>query len=601
MIVATKSRSRLAILYLALFLAMPSAIAGNQGGLINWQDWDDDLFDRAREQKRMVILDLEAVWCHWCHVMEAKTYSHKDVAELINKHFIPVRVDADANPIIAARYGRWGWPATIVFDAEGNEIVKRRGYIPTIGMLSMLEAIIADPSPGPSVFFEPEAVPTKEVALKIDYRRKLEDSFFDLYDGEFGGWGRIHKFVNSPATEYAFELGRTGKREHELMAKLTLHQGLKLIDPEWGGVYQYSDQKDWLSPHFEKIMFYQAENLRLYSLAYARWDNEAYLEAANSIIRYMDEFLLAPEQAYYTSQDADLNDEVDGHVFFPLSNEQRRAMGMPRVDTNIYARENGWMIRALLSYYNVTGNHAILKRAKAIAGFIGRNRSLKGGGFSHGSNDKHGPFLGDNLAMAQAFVALYQSTAERSWLDKAGTTLSFIQRHFKNTDGGYNSAAVEPASRGVFSKPIRQIEENAGLARISNLLSHYTGDKARRDMAEHAMRYLAAPQLSEIFIFQPDILLADYELSRDPVHITVVGNKKDKAAQELFAAARAYAASYLRVDWWDRSEGTLPNDNIQYPELERAALFACSDNACSQPMYEGDSIDAAIENLYDES
>ena len=107
--------------------------------------------------------------------------------------------------------------------------------------------------------------------------------------------------------------------------------------------------------------------------------------------------------------------------------------------------------------------------------------------------------------------------------------------------------------------------------------------------------------MSEIFIFQPDILLADYELGRDPVHITVVGSKHDDNAQKLFAAARAYAASYLRVDWWDPAEGALPNDNIEYPELERAALFACTDSACSQPMYEGDSVDAAIANLYDES
>ena len=595
-----KSICRLIILYFSLLLTMSPAAAASQGGLIDWQNWDDDLFERARQQKRMIILDLEAVWCHWCHVMEAKTYSHKDVAELINKHFIPVRVDADANPVIAARYGRWGWPATIVFTAEGNEIVKRRGYIPTIGMLSMLEAIIADPSPGPSVFFEPEAIATEAAALDAEYRRKLEDTFFDLYDGEFGGWGRIHKFVNSSATEYAFELGRIGRREHELMARLTLHQGLKLIDPEWGGVYQYSDQKDWLSPHFEKIMFYQAENLRLYSLAYARWENEAYLDAANSIIRYMDEFLLAPEQAYYTSQDADLNDEVDGHAFFPLNNVQRRALGMPRIDTNIYARENGWMIRALLAYYNATGDEAELRRAIAIADFIGRNRSIEDGGFSHGANDKHGPYLGDNLAMTQAFIALYQSTAERIWLDKASATLAFIQKHFENVDGGYNSATAEPASRGVFSKPIRQIEENAGLARISNLLSHYSGDTRHREVAEHAMRYLAAPQLSEIFIFQPDILLADYELGRDPVHVTVVGSKQDENAQKLFAAARNYAASYLRVDWWDAAEGALPNDNIVYPELERAALFACSDSACSQPMYDGDALNEAIANLYTE-
>ena len=71
------------------------------------------------------------------------------------------------------------------------------------------------------------------------------------------------------------------------MARLTLHNGLQLIDPVWGGVYQYSDQLDWRSPHFEKIMFYQAENLRLYSLAYARWEDPTYLEAMQAIHAYL--------------------------------------------------------------------------------------------------------------------------------------------------------------------------------------------------------------------------------------------------------------------------------------------------------------------------
>lgn len=586
------------IIVLLFFVVPESAISTEKESLIKWQDWNAGLFEKAHRLNRMVILDLEALWCHWCHVMEEKTYSHPDVAELINKHFIPVRVDADANPAIAARYGRWGWPATIVFTAEGKEIVKRRGYIPTIGMLSMLEAIVADPSPGPSVFFEPPAIPSDSPRLEAAYRNKLEDTFYELYDAEFGGWGRLHKFVNVPATEYAMELARIGKREHSIMVRQTLRQGLKLIDPEWGGVYQYSDQKDWLSPHFEKIMFYQSENLRLYSLAYARWRDEDYLDAAKRIIRYLDDFLLAPEQVYYTSQDADLSSEVDGHEFFRLTDDQRREMGIPRIDTHIYARENGWMIRALLTFYNATGEVSALKRALKVADFIIANRDLQGGGFRHGENDRHGPFLGDNLAMTQAFLALYQSTAQRQWLDRATTTLDFIERNFRNYLGGYNSAAKEPADTGVFELPVRQVEEIAALARIANLVAHYSGDNKHRRIAEHAMRYLAAPQLSEIFIFQPDILLADYELTRDPVHITVVGDKNDQASKVLFEAALAYPTSYVRIDWWDRKEGALPNDNVVYPKLEKAALFACSDNACSQPIYDGELLQSAINNLY---
>jgi uncharacterized protein YyaL (SSP411 family) len=315
--------------------------------------------------------------------------------------------------------------------------------------------------PGPSVWAETVASPSNDASLSKVLRRKLQNAFYRLYDSEFGGWGNIHKFVNASATEYAIEQARLGERDQALMARLTLHHGLKLIDPEWGGVYQYSDQLDWLSPHFEKIMFYQAENLRLYSLAYARWERPEYLDAIKSIHSYLQNFLLAPDGGFYTSQDADLNLEIDGHEFFALSNEKRRMLGIPKVDNNIYSRENGWMINALLAMYVATGSEEVLEQAKASAQYIIDNRSIGGGGFSHGETDTSGPFLGDNQAMARAFIALYQNTTERHWLNKANETLEFIEVNFRNAEGGYNSAAVEPSQEGVFANPVRQIDEIA--------------------------------------------------------------------------------------------------------------------------------------------
>jgi uncharacterized protein YyaL (SSP411 family) len=587
-------------LILLTLLALPTQASATSGeaSLIEWQSWDKDLFARAREQQRMIILDLDAVWCHWCHVMEEKTYRNHEVAKLINQHFIAVRVDADANPDIASRYGRWGWPATIVFTADGNEIVKRRGYIPAIGMLSMLEAIIKDPSPGPSVWHEPKATPAGTAALDDELRDKMQRVYFDIYDAHFGGWGRIHRFVNSPAIEYAIEQARLGQREHELMARLTLHNGLQLIDPVWGGVYQYSDQLDWRSPHYEKIMFYQAENLRLYSLAYARWQDPAYLEAMNSIHSNLVNFLLDPEGGFFTSQDADLNLEVDGHAYFPLDDAGRRALGLPRIDNNIYARENGWVIGALLGLYAANENATALEQALAATEFVIQHRRLANGGFSHGANDIGGPYLADNQSMAQAFIALYRATGDRRWLDELTLTLEFIEASFKNAEGGYNSATAEPASVGVFAEPTRLVEEIAALARTANLAAHYLGTATPGNIADHAMRYLAAPELSELFIFQPAILLADYELNNAPAHITIVGAKQDAQAAALYAAARAFPGSYLRLNWWDRSEGALPNANVVYPQLEKAAAFVCSDNACSRPLFDAAEIAPMVEQLY---
>ena len=115
-----------------------------------------------------MLLDLGAVWCHWCHVMEEITYRDPEVIRLIGERYIAVSVDQDSRPDLSNRYEDYGWPATIVFDADGNEIVKRQGYIPPRPMASMLQAIIDDPTPGPSVLPEEEIVPASSASLSAE-------------------------------------------------------------------------------------------------------------------------------------------------------------------------------------------------------------------------------------------------------------------------------------------------------------------------------------------------------------------------------------------------------------------------------------------------
>ena len=140
-------------LFLLTLVASSGADEKKKPG-IEWREWSDDIFAQAKKQNRFVLLDLGAVWCHWCHVMEEITYRDPKVIASINSKYIPVRVDQDSRPDLSNRYEDYGWPATIVFNTDGSEIVKRQGYIPPKPMASMLQAIIDDPSPGPSIVAE---------------------------------------------------------------------------------------------------------------------------------------------------------------------------------------------------------------------------------------------------------------------------------------------------------------------------------------------------------------------------------------------------------------------------------------------------------------
>ena len=565
---------------------------------LDWQPWSDKVFADAKRENRFVLLDLEAVWCHWCHVMDANTYSDPVVIKLLESRYIVVKADQDSRPDLSSRYEDYGWPATIVFDGDGHEIVKRQGYLAPDEMSSMLQAIIDDPSPGPSVEPAPKLTIPANAILAAPIRAKLLANYFAGYDPKYGSWGTDQKFLDWDSVEYSMVLARRdGNKQAENMARQTLDEQLHLLDPAWGGVYQYSTDGDWNSPHFEKIMQMQAENLRIYSLAYAQWQDPKYLHAAQEIRRYLKNFLTSPQGAFYTSQDADV---IEGHHsvdYFALDDSHRRAQGVPRVDKHIYARENGWAINALLALYAATGDSSVLGDALRATRWILVNRELPAGGFRHDAADANGPYLSDTIAMERVFLALYGATADRQWLTRAEAAMKFIDANFRDKQGAGFDSSKTPTDHAYTPHPQR--DENIAVSRAANLLFHITGNETDKQIAERAMRYVAAdPVVYRLPAAGP--LLADYELSSEPLHLTIVGGKNDPIAKNLFEQGLRYPSSYKRLEWWDPSQGAagrLPNPDVQYPSLKVSAAFICTSRTCSPPIFKPADMHAKIDRL----
>jgi uncharacterized protein YyaL (SSP411 family) len=596
----------LAASWLLLISGMP-ARAKN----VDWRTtWADSAFSQAAREHKFVLLDLHAVWCHWCHEMDWTTYADPGVQAVIARHYVAVSVDADSDPALTSRYGDWGWPATIVLAADGTEIVKRRGYIAPAQMLSLLDAIVADPSPGPSVGAVLKIKNSSTISLAEKDRAALSETVDALYDVANAGWGTEHKYIDAAAVEWSFAALDAGNQLAMTKVRRTLDANQNLIDPVWGGVFQYSDQQDWQSPHYEKLLSYQADDLRIYSEAYSRWHRKTDLEAAQKLYSYLTTFLSAPDGGFCVSQDADVSARMTGQEFYAKDDAARRAAGMPKIDVHEYSRETGWAIRALSKYYDVTGDAAALNRAERGAEWALSTRAIAGGGFSHGGAGSGansatqapggappGPFLDDNIAMTQAFLALYRSTGNREWLKSAVATLEFIDTKLRDPRGGYRASPPIPNTRGVFREPVRDVSQNSAVVRTASMLHHYTAAERHLQIARHAMKYLSVFVAAANDQFRPDILLADRDLAEAPIHITVVGGKDDPAARSLHAAALQYPTDYLQVDWWDRREGRLPDPGITYPELKRPAAFACTANACSTPVYEPSQIQERVRSV----
>ena len=126
-----------------------------------------------------------------------------------------------------------------------------------------------------------------------------------------------------------------------------------------------------------------------------------------------------------------------------------------------------------------------------------------------------------------------------------------------------------------------------------NMLGHYTGNSRYHEMARHALRFLSAPSIGERQGFEvAGLLLASREVNAPPLHLTIVGRKDDPAARALFRAAIGHRITYKRVEWWDNREGKLPNDDVEYPKLDKAAVFVCTDRSCSPPIFDPAKITA---------
>lgn len=563
-----------------LFLAIATPLASGNPGLIPWQPYGDAAFAQARADGRYVLLELEAVWCHWCHVMDARTWTDPTVATAVAEHYVPVRADHDARPDLAERYRDYGWPAIVILDGEGREIVKRAGYIPPDGMARLLAAVVADPSPEAAPAAEP-TVWASSPLLDATIRGELERRWMATHDAARGGLKGFQKIVDRDATEYALLRAAAGDTVSARMARADLAGARRLLDPVWGGVYQYSTGGDWKRPHYEKLAFIQADYLRLFALGYAAFGDPRDRAAIGAIHAYLRRFLRSPEGAFYTSQDADLRPGEHSAAYFALDDAGRLKRGLPRVDRSIYARENGLIAAALIQAHAATGEPALLEDAIRAVEYMGATRRPPGGGYAHGAADPAGPYLADSLALLRALVALHGATGERRWLTEATATADFIAARFARPDSpGFRTAV--PAGP---LPPVATLEENLALARVANLLSAYSGEPRHRAMAESALRYLATPQVALARLSDPGILIADRELANDPAHLTVVGGRDDPAARRLFAAAARWPVVYKRVEWWDRSEGPLPNPDVAYPELGRAAAFVCAEGRCSRPLF----------------
>ena len=365
----------------ALGLAASAYLRSARHQPIAWMEWGAEAFAKAKAEDKPVLLDIGAVWCHWCHVMDRESYENAETARIINDLFVAVKVDRDERPDVDSRYqaavstisGQGGWPLTAFLTPDGkpyfggtyfppDDRYGRPGF-PRV-LLTMAEAFQkrrdeVEESAGGVLLAIEENESFSGRAEGLDLERlgpellvKLVDAATSQFDEMNGGFGSQPKFPHSGALDLLIDAaGRGGVKSggmkgggSPLMDDEAVHEWatrsgevaqfslLKMAaggihDQLAGGFHRYSVDERWVVPHFEKMAYDNTELLKNYVHAFQAFGNPEFARVARGIVRWMDEWMSDRERGgFYASQDADDSLDDDGDYFTWTVAEARREL-----------------------------------------------------------------------------------------------------------------------------------------------------------------------------------------------------------------------------------------------------------------------------------
>jgi uncharacterized protein YyaL (SSP411 family) len=560
-----------------------------------WQPWSADAFAQARSQRKLILLSVQAEFCHWCHVMNATTYRDPRVVALLRERFVTLRVDEAERPDLSARYADWGWPATALLTPEARGIVTLRGHRPAQDFLHLLRELVAELDAGGALAPRESPRPgAGDSDLARGHARALAQ-LDALYDSAQGGWGRPQKYPFAAPVEHAFlrafVAGEAARRERALA---TLRGHAQLIDPVAGGMFQYSLRGVWSAPHYEKLASIQAGALANFAEAYRASGEARWLDDAHHIARYVLTSLRAANGAFFASQNADAGalgepDYLEGARFYALDAGARARVAEPARDEHVYANLNGQLIQGLLALHRASPDPGLLATAREACAALTASHA-RGPAFAHEAGDDGAlVYLSDQVEMATALLALADASAERDYRARAYATMDFvIARLSDRTHGGFFAQSEDASAVGVFAERQKPAADNARFARLLLTRARREDDPALRALAEQTLAaQLGDEQLARQGRKVSDLLLGLEHATSGYVTFSIVGFEDDPRTRALYDVAyRAYVPhGILRLE--------APGES-HYPYPDRPAVYLCSDSACSAPASTPEELSSAL-------
>jgi len=319
---------------------------------VHWHPWGEAAFALAQAEDKPILLDIGAVWCHWCHVMDRESYEDPEVASLINRLFIAVKVDRDERPDVDARYqaavsaisGQGGWPLTAFLTPDGRPYFGGT-YIPRddrygrpgMGRVLMAMAQVwrerrdeaLETASSVMAAIEHNESFSARSGVSLNLVEKIAGSIVGQFDARNGGFGSQPKFPHPAALDLLLEMAMSRGNESAREAFITTLEKMArggVYDQLAGGFHRYSVDERWVVPHFEKMLYDNTELLRNYVHGFQSFVREDFLETAQEIVAWLDSTMTDRERGgFFASQDADVGLDDDGD-YFTWTLEEARAV-----------------------------------------------------------------------------------------------------------------------------------------------------------------------------------------------------------------------------------------------------------------------------------
>lgn len=607
---------------------------------VDWYPWCETAFQKAKAEDKPIFLSIGYSTCHWCHVMAHECFEDEAVAAFLNAHFICIKVDKEERPDVDSLYmavsqaftGSGGWPNSVFIDAEGRPFFAGT-YFPQKEFLYLLRnirdlwltdrAALTEPAEQVIEHIRPhDAEPAvadrtlADLAVAVYSRR---------YDSEYGGFGRAPKFPI--AHDLLFLLRyyeRYRNRSCLQMVERTLTQMYRggMFDHIGGGFCRYSTDRQFLVPHFEKMLYDNALLILAYSKAYALTDKPLYRRVAEQTAAWVLREMTAPQGGFYSALDADSEGQegrfylFDKQEILDLLGERGKdfcrrfgitsagnfegknipnRLGSDPDDTSMddclpalaaYRRKryalhrddkiltywNGLMIAALCGLYRVTADEKYLTAAQDAEQFIRSNLCERDRLFVSYRAGRRGVggFLEDYAGFLFAQLALYDVTLEPDYLERARRLCDYVLKNFGDTQGffltGQNGEQLLVRQKETYDGALPS--GNSLMAYALVRLRQLTGDYEKE--ADRQLRFLAA-QAKDYPSGHAMFLLALLEDGDPPPSVTVVS----AAPIDLADLAR-------RLPPGTRCSFRTPDQ--QYPlKEEKPTYYICRHGRCLPP------------------